>query len=180
MGERVILTGFMGVGKTASGRHLAELLGWRFVDLDEEVERAAGRSVAEIFADEGEARFRERETKALERVLRRRRVVVATGGGVLLKEENRRRLSGHLVVNLSASPTECLRRVRGSATERPLLAGDDPEGRARSLLAAREPLYRAVPRQVDTEGKSAAAVAREIWDRFLPPGGPGEGGAEDP
>lgn len=163
----MILTGFMGTGKTATGRLLAQELEWDFLDLDEEVERAAGKGVARIFAEEGEARFREREAQELSRALTRTRVVIATGGGVLGREENRCSLAGRIVVNLDASPEECLRRVRGSPVERPLLAGPDPETAARLLWKERRPQYDAVPRQVDTTGKSPREVAREIRERFL-------------
>jgi shikimate kinase len=166
----VILTGFMGTGKSATGRLLARELGWNFLDLDEEVERAAGKSVARIFAEEGEARFRERETQALARALTRNRVVIATGGGVLGREENRRSLAGRIVVNLDATPEECLRRVRGSPLERPLLAGPDPRAAAQRLWEERRPLYEAIPRHVDTTGKSPREVAREIRKRFLEEG----------
>jgi shikimate kinase len=165
--EVVILTGFMGSGKSATGRELAALLGWEFLDLDDEVERAAGKTVPRIFAEDGEDRFRELESEALASVLGRRAVVVATGGGVLLRKENRRLLADRLVVNLDASTAECVRRVRGSRTERPLLQVPDPEGRARELRASRHHLYGGVARQVDTEGKTPAAVAREIRQRFL-------------
>ncbi|MEW6488955.1 MAG: shikimate kinase [Thermodesulfobacteriota bacterium] len=172
MDDVVILTGFMGTGKSATGRLLARELGWDFLDLDEEVERAAGKSVARVFAEEGEARFREREAQALCRALTRTRLVIATGGGVLGREENRRSLAGRIVVNLDASAEECLRRVRRSPVERPLLSGPDPEAAARRLWEERRPLYAAVPRRVDTTGKTPGEVAREIRERFL-----GEGAA---
>ncbi len=176
----MILTGFMGTGKSASGRVLAAGLGWDFLDLDEEVERAAGKTVARIFADDGEPRFRDLEAEALARALTRPRVVVATGGGVLLREENRRLLSGRLVVNLDASPEECLRRVRGSAAERPLLSGSEPEAAAGRLWEERRVLYDAVPRRVDTHGKSPREVAGEIVERFLRVSVPALGGRAEP
>jgi len=165
--EVLILTGFMGVGKSATGRLLAEDLGWEFLDVDEEVEKVAGKVVARIFREEGEARFRDLEAEALAGALDRTRVVVATGGGVLLREGNRRLLAGRLVVNLEAPPEECVRRVRGSAAERPLLSGPRPEAAARRLWEERQALYCAVPRRVETEGKSPGEVAREIRRRFL-------------
>src|SRR4051812_17978196 len=84
----IFLIGFMASGKTTVGRLLAERLGWAFVDLDEVIEVAAGKTVAEIFAAEGEAGFRRRETEALREVVQRRKTVVATGSGAPCREEN--------------------------------------------------------------------------------------------
>jgi shikimate kinase len=167
LADILVLTGFMGVGKTATGRALAEMRGWDFVDLDEAVEAAAGKSVERIFAEDGEARFRELESRELRRVLGRARLVVAAGGGLLLREANRELLRDALVVNLDAPLEECLRRVRTSATTRPLLAGPDPERRARELYEARRGLYEAVSHRVDTAGKTPREVAREIAETVL-------------
>ncbi|GAB4267258.1 MAG: shikimate kinase [Deferrisomatales bacterium] len=164
----MILTGFMGVGKSATGAALAKLLGWSFVDLDREIEQQAGKPIPRIFAEEGEAGFRDRESEALARVLGRARTVVATGGGVLLRARNRKLLAGRIVVNLEAPPEACVERLAASPEERPLLAGADPLEEARRLYAARKPLYDAVERRVDTRGKSPEEVAREIARRFLP------------
>jgi shikimate kinase len=169
----VILTGFMGAGKSTTGRALARLLGWDFVDLDEEVEGAEGKAIPRIFAEEGEDRFREAEAQALSRLLSRSEVIVATGGGVLLREENRKRLAGRLVVNLDVSLEECLHRLRESGAERPLLAKGNVE-EVRSLYERRRPLYEAIERRIQTQGRSPEEVAREIAVRFL--GGGRQGG----
>jgi shikimate kinase len=162
----IVLTGFMGVGKSATGRSLARLLGWEFLDLDEAIEAEAGKSVARIFAEDGERHFRKLEHEVLNRVLRRSRIVVAAGGGVLVREENRVLLKGQRVVNLEASPGECLRRMEGSGTARPLLAGGDAERLAHELYESRRAFYAAVPLRVDTQGKSPEEVAREIVQRL--------------
>ncbi|MBI5017420.1 MAG: shikimate kinase [Deltaproteobacteria bacterium] len=166
MDEALILTGFMGAGKTATGRALSDLLGWDFVDLDEEVEAAAGKSIPAIFAEDGEARFRDLESEALAGVLVRRRTVVATGGGVLVRGENRKLLEGRRVYYLHVSPGECLRRLRASPVSRPLLAGPDPEAAATRIYQGRRALYESVGRRVETEGRTpeevAAGIAREV------------------
>ncbi len=168
MGRVLILTGFPGVGKSAVGRALARRLGWGFLDLDEAVEAAAGRPIPRIFSEEGEEAFRDMETRALEQALRAERLVVAAGGGVLVRRRNRELLEGCIVVNLGAPLPVCLERLRRSPAERPLLQGEDPEGAAARLYEARAPLYRAVPRQVDTRGRSPDEVAEEILRRFGP------------
>ena len=167
MDDVLILTGFMGVGKSATGRTLAALVGWDFLDLDLEVEAAAGRSIPELFSEHGEDHFRALESEALGRALERRRTVIATGGGILLREANRRLLEGRRVLYLHASPTEILRRLRGSSTRRPLLDSADPEERVRSLYAEREELYASVGQRVDTEGRTTEEVARDIARLFL-------------
>ncbi len=173
MGRVLILTGFMGAGKSAVGQVVARRLGWSFVDLDDAVEAAAGKPVHRIFVEDGEGRFRDLETRALGEAVALDRAVVATGGGVLGRPDNRRLLAGRLVVNLRADPAACVRRVAGSGRRRPLLETGDPARAARTLYAERRPLYDGVPRQVDTDGRTPEAVADEIVRRFLS----AEGGA---
>ncbi len=170
----------MGAGKSAVGRELARRLGWRFVDLDREIEALAGKPVPRIFAEDGESRFRALETEALRRALGGERRVVATGGGVLLREENRKLLARHLTVNLLAPVEECVARVAESGEARPLLEGPDPLDAARRLWREREHLYRSVPRQVETAGRGPDSVAEEILRRYgaelgreMDPGEPG-------
>lgn len=162
MGDNLILIGFMGVGKTATGRELARLLGWDFVDLDREIERREGREIPDIFAESGETHFRDREHLALAEVVLRDRTVIATGGGAVLAERNRALLSGRRVLHLHASPQECLRRLKKSRVKRPLLAGANPEARVLQIYAEREVLYEALGQRVNTEGLSPEAVAEAI------------------
>ncbi len=139
--ERIYLTGFMGAGKTAVGRRLAAVLGWEFVDLDGEVERAAVLSAAEIFERRGEAHFRRLERAALEATLSRPRVVVATGGGALARPEALELLRGRgLIVWLKLPFAELAARVEAAgAGTRPLYRD---RRRARQLYRERLPFYR--------------------------------------
>jgi shikimate kinase len=172
----VILAGFMGTGKTEVGRRLAGSLGWPFVDTDTLVELAAGRSVATIFAEEGEAAFRARERAAVEHACSLPEAVIAVGGGALLDPENRRRLlAAGPVVWLRATPREILRRV-GEARDRPLLGGDGTApaerlARIESLLAARAPVYALATHAVDTDGLTADEVARRVRALIEDPSG---------
>ena len=158
----------MGAGKSTVGPLLADLLGYRFVDLDWLVEAREGRSVADLFA-EGEAAFRVAEARALAESTRRAGLVVATGGGTLLDARNLRRArSAGAVVWLRASPEATLRRL-ADASGRPLLTdaagaplqGAALEARVRGLLAARSPLYARAGLAVDADGPPAV-VAREV------------------
>ncbi|MDX1500928.1 MAG: shikimate kinase [Thermoanaerobaculia bacterium] len=138
---RIYLIGFMGAGKTTAGRRLARRLGLAFVDLDAEIEAEAGRSVAEIFAAEGEAGFRERERRALGRVAAGPEAVVATGGGLPLSPANRdlMRATG-VTVWLDPGVETAITRLAGApGRERPLFADAEE---ARRLYRRRTPAYR--------------------------------------
>lgn len=147
---RIYLTGFMGCGKSTLGPILANVLGYAFIDLDEEIVRDAGRSIPELFALEGEAAFRVRESKALERTLLQVDVVVALGGGAFVQPSNQMLLlKNGCVVYLQASFETLVQRAIHSKGNRPLLNAPDgtrlpPDAireRVRSLLAQREEAY---------------------------------------
>jgi shikimate kinase len=158
----LILTGFMGAGKSSVGRLLAGKLGCPFIDLDAEIVAMAGRSINEIFAKDGEAAFRFLESACLEHALRRGLAVIATGGGAVIADSNRTlmRATG-VVVNLTASFGRIVERLSGAA-DRPLYAGDDPARRAKALLEQREQFYNDADIRIDTDGKSVEDVAAEI------------------
>ena len=137
----VFLVGMMGAGKTSVGRLLAQRLGKRFVDADQEIEARCGVSIPVIFEIEGEAGFRARERQVIDELTRLPDIVLATGGGAVLAEESRRRLHERgRVVYLKASATEIWHRTRRDRN-RPLLATSDPQQRITELLTARDPLY---------------------------------------
>ncbi|HWV56136.1 MAG TPA: shikimate kinase [Longimicrobiales bacterium] len=168
MPERVLLIGFMAAGKTTVGKRLAALLGWTFLDFDEEIERRIGVPVAEIFRRYGEPYFRELEAALTLEVHRLKGMVLAPGGGWItqpgLLDIVR---DGTYVVWLRISPEEALKRARRTISRRPLLAGPDPLGRARALIAQREPLYQAAADLViDVNGRRSTGVAREIYRRM--------------
>lgn len=157
--RNVVLTGFMGTGKTTVGKLLAERSGRAFVDSDELIAQRAGKPIPAIFADEGEAAFRQME-KALCRELAARAdhgLVIATGGGMLVDAENRALLEeSGLVICLNA-PAEVIEARIGSDSGRPLLSGD-----WRVLLERRKTAYAAIRAQVDTADKTPEAIAEEI------------------
>ena len=138
----ISLVGMPGSGKSTVGRHLARLLGWRFIDSDHEIERQIGGSIRAYFEQHGEAAFRELEQQTLAALCQHTNSVLATGGGAVLREANREALkSGCEVIYLRSSPEELFRRLRHD-TQRPLLQVKDPLKRLRELYRERDPLYR--------------------------------------
>src|SRR5207237_4286807 len=129
-----------GVGKTTVGRLLAQQLGYGFVDTDNVIVQSAGKSINEIFADEGEVAFRQLESDVLAQVCAFTKLTIATGGGIVLRRENWGYLHHGLIVWLDA-PVEIIYRRLAEDTTRPLLQDADPKGKLRSLLEQRTPLY---------------------------------------
>ncbi|UZF90793.1 shikimate kinase [Bosea sp. NBC_00550] len=141
-GRAIVLVGMMGSGKSSVGRRLASRLGMPFVDADTEIETAAGMTIPEIFAQRGEAEFRDGERRVISRILTTRApLVLATGGGAFMNAETRERIRQLGVsVWLKAEPDVLMRRVR-KRSNRPLLQTTDPEATLRRMLADREPVY---------------------------------------
>ena len=138
--QSVILVGMMASGKSTVGAELARRLGWDFFDTDEVIAKEKGKPVSQIFAEEGEAEFRCHETRTLAELTNLNRVVIATGGGV----------------------SDVLERTRND-TSRPLLQGDNPLGKIRSLLIERTPIYDAVSdKKVSVSRRTPNEIAEEI------------------
>lgn len=173
--ERIFLIGYRGTGKTTVGRLLADRLGWTFADCDDHIEAGAGKSIAEIFAAEGEAGFRDREALVLRDLGTRERIVIATGGGVVLRPENREHLrSGGSIAWLTARPETVWARLQldpTSRARRPNLTSAGGMDEVRALMAAREPLYREIAHfTADADAPSPEAVVAAIltaWPGLL-------------
>lgn len=158
----IILVGFMGTGKTTIGRALADQLKRDFVDMDIELEARAGKPIPRVFAEDGEPVFRRMERDLVVELSRRSKLVIAAGGGIVLNPDNIRDFSatGH-VICLKATSDEIIHRVSGSS-HRPLLEQGNKAERIRNLLQRRQPLYDAIPCQVDTTGKTVSEIVAEV------------------
>ena len=142
----IYLVGYRGVGKTTVAARLAAKLAWQWIDADDEIERRAGKTIAQIFADDGEPAFRDLESEVVADLARRDRLIVALGGGAVLRAENRRALSGGKIIWLTADAATLharLNRDQTTAARRPNLTSAGGLGEIEELLAQREPIYRA-------------------------------------
>lgn len=162
--RNIILTGFMGCGKTTVGIRLSYRLRRVMEDTDKLIEKEEGRTISEIFKTDGEAFFRDLETECLKKLIRTaRNMIISVGGGLPVREENRALLKElGTVVYLRASAKTIYERTKHD-TSRPLLQGDDPQGKIRTLLAAREAIYESgADVIIDVDGKDFDTILEEI------------------
>ena len=159
--------GFMGTGKTTVGRALAHRLGFEWLDVDEQIERAQGKTVAQIFAEDGEAAFRVMERQFIESGHPAKRAVVSCGGGLVVQPGMLELLqSKGVVICLHATLETVLKRTQHSKT-RPLLNVDDPLARMRVLYAEREPVYRRAGTLVLTDNRTLPEVIAHAMRVYL-------------
>ena len=174
-GHAIVLVGLMGAGKTTVGRRLAEKLSLAFIDADHEIELAAGQTIPEIFAQHGEAYFRDGERKVIARLLENGAQVLATGGGAYMNAETRATVKRNAIsIWLRADFDLLMRRVR-RRSNRPLLQNDDPEAVMRKLIAERYPIYAEADITIDSRDVAHTSIVNSIirslarwpgWDRL--------------
>ncbi|OBK92438.1 shikimate kinase [Mycobacterium asiaticum] len=166
MAPRAVLVGLPGSGKSTIGRRLAKALGVSMLDTDAAIEQKTGRTIADIFAADGEQEFRRIEEEVIRAALAEHDGVLSLGGGAVTSPGVCAALNGHTVVYLEISAAEGVRRTGGN-TVRPLLAGPDRAEKFRELMAKRVPLYRRVATiRVDTNRRNPGAVVRYILSRL--------------
>ena len=162
--KNIVLMGFMGAGKTTIGKKLAKALECEFIDTDEWIEKEQGRKISDIFAEDGEAVFRDMETDLLKRLQgREEKFVLSIGGGMPVREENRVLLRNlGIVIYLKTSKEEIVRRVSGDKN-RPLLQGGDLEEKVTNLMNARAQIYvETAHMEVITDRKNPSEVVENI------------------
>lgn len=168
LGDRsIVIIGLMGAGKTTVGRRLAERLRLGFTDADAEIERAAGQTIAEIFAQHGEAYFRDGERKVIARLLRSGPQVLATGGGAFMSEETRKAVSDSAIsVWLKAPLPLLMKRVR-RRSHRPLLQAADPAEVMRDLMEKRYPIYREADVAIETRDIPHNVIVNDVINALM-------------
>lgn len=175
MPQHLYLCGYRGTGKTSVAESLAPILGMPWVDLDVEIERAAGKTIREIFADGGEVGFRDQESDCLGRwAAEQSPSIVSLGGGAILRSSNRQQIAATgRCVWLTAATDTILARISSDATtgdRRPALTDRTQRDEIETMLAERAPLYRdAADCSVSTEGRTIEQVARQIADWWSAP-----------
>lgn len=167
-GKPIVLVGLMGVGKSTVGRRLAQRIRLPFVDADDEIERAAGMTIAEMFERFGEPQFRDGERRVIARLIDGRPKVIATGGGAFIHPDTRALiLDQALAIWLDAPPSVLAERV-GRRNTRPLLRGKDPRVVLSELAAIRNPLYALAPIHVVSRQAPHDATVNAILEAIAP------------
>ena len=168
MKTNIALIGFMGVGKTAVGKALAGKLDKKFIELDSLIKQKAGKTIPEIFKQDGEIAFRELEIAVTKEVAKGKNQVIACGGGVVLNKINIDRLRNEsIIVYLTASPKVILKRVSGGGMERPLLEASNQALTVQGLLTFRKPFYeRAADIKIDTSKLDVESIVEQIINKL--------------
>lgn len=162
MNKHLFLTGFMGAGKTTVGQLLADEMNLSFVDLDQKISEVAGKSISEIFSDNGESFFRDLESRCLRALAAVQPAIVSTGGGIITRLENRDFMQAHGdVVYLAAEWSSLVQRI-GDSTDRPLARDEDDWSSTRALWLARCPLYEQADITIKTDHRSLSEIISEI------------------
>ncbi|MDD4334629.1 MAG: shikimate kinase [Desulfotomaculaceae bacterium] len=160
--KNIVIIGFMATGKSTVGRLLAQRLKRPFIDTDKKIEAVTGKTVAQIFARDGEKRFRSEENLLVKKLVLKKGLVIATGGGMVLNPENFRLLQENgILIALTASPDVIYQRVKGKK-HRPLLAKGDLRENIRTLLQEREGIYQEADLTVDTGTCSVYGAVNQI------------------
>jgi shikimate kinase len=160
--KNIVLTGFMGTGKTKVGKELSRLLNMKLIDVDTEIEKSEKMTINDIFKQFGESRFREIESEMLKKLSGYKKSIISTGGGVVLRQGNIDALKKNgIIICLMAKPETILKRTCNN-NDRPLLQVENPIERIEKLLNFRKPFYEKADIIIDTEDKAPLQIAEEI------------------
>jgi len=162
--KNIVLTGFMGTGKTTIGRALAKKLQMRLVDIDEEIEKEQKMSINDIFSRHGEPHFRDIETAMIQELSRDKNIIISTGGGAVLRDENMEALKENGIIFCLNATAETILERTGRSQDRPLLKVENPKEKINELLAYRRPFYERAGIMIETDGKTPLEVVQEIME----------------
>jgi shikimate kinase len=162
--KNIVLTGFMGTGKSTIGRVLSRRLDMKLVDVDEEIEAAEHMKISSIFSIHGEKHFRDIETAMIKKLAQEKNIIISTGGGAVLRDENMNVLRENgIIFCLTADPDIILERTSRNKN-RPLLEVENPKAKICELLAFRRPFYEKAGIMIETGGKTPMQIADEIME----------------
>lgn len=162
--KNIVLTGFMGTGKTTIGKQLSKKLAMRLVDVDKEIEKAEGMTINDIFALYGEQHFRDLETGMIKKLSHEKNLVISTGGGAVLRDENMLALRENGIIFCLSARAETIVERTSRSEDRPLLKGPDPRQKIDELLSFRRPFYEKAGIMIETDGKTPLQIVQEIME----------------
>ena len=163
--KNIVLTGFMGTGKSEVSKELSKILGWKVIDIDTEIEKSQNMKITGIFKQFGEPGFRDIETETIKKLSKNKNVIISTGGGAVLRQENMDALRENgAVICLTAAPETILKRISNN-NDRPLLQVEDPLKKIQELLKFRMPYYEKADIMIDTENNTPLEIAEEIIEK---------------
>lgn len=164
--KNIVLTGFMGTGKSEVSKELSKVLGWKVIDIDTEIEKSQRMKITGIFKQFGEPGFRDIEAEMIKKLSKNKNVIISTGGGAVLRQENMDALRKNgVIICLTAAPETILKRISNN-NDRPLLQVEEPLKKITELLEFRMPYYAKADIMIDTENKTPLEIAKEIIEKL--------------
>jgi len=160
--KNIVLTGFMGTGKTTIGKELSKVLNMKLVDIDAEIEKAQKIKINEIFRMYGERYFRDIETDMIKKLSKGKNIIISTGGGAVLRDENMEALKENGIIFCLNASTETIMKRTARSEDRPLLKVENPKEKIGEMLSCRRPFYEKAGIMIETDCKSPLEIVQEI------------------
>ena len=162
--KNIVLTGFMGTGKTTIARELSKMLHMRLVDIDAEIEKARKMKINDIFRIYGEQYFRDVETDMIKKLSSEKNIIISTGGGAVLRDENMEALKENGIIFCLNASTETIMERTSRSEDRPLLKVEKPKEKITEMLSYRRPFYEKAGIMIETDSKTPLEVVQEIME----------------